>query len=76
LVLDVATEELLGRITQKIADIEKKLKVLSNQMDLNRIRNNNKSHDKTDDKLNIKSNKKLKETKKKLLSRKVALEKE
>jgi hypothetical protein len=75
-VLDVATEELLGRITQKIADIEKKLKVLSNQMDLNRIRNNNKSHDKTDDKLNIKSNKKLKETKKKLLSRKVALEKE
>jgi hypothetical protein len=75
-VLDVATEELLGRITQKIANIEKKLKVLSNQMDLNRIRNNNKSHDKTDEKMNIKSNKKLKEIKKKLLSRKIALEKE
>lgn len=74
--LDVATEELLGRITQKIANIEKKLKVLSNQMDLNRIRNNNKSHDKTDEKMNIKSNKKLKEIKKKLLSRKIALEKE
>jgi hypothetical protein len=75
-VLDVATEELLGRITQKIADIEKKLRVLSNQMDLNRIRNSNKLHDKMDDKLNIKSTKKLKKTKKKLLSRKIALEKE
>jgi hypothetical protein len=64
LALDAPTEELLGLIAHKITNIEKKIRVVTNEMDLYRAKSGNKT------------SKKLKEKKKKLLSRKIALEKE
>jgi hypothetical protein len=64
LVLDTATEEILGLVAQKITNVEQELRKVSYEMDQNRIAHNNKL------------NKKLKSKKKKLMSRKSALEKE
>jgi hypothetical protein len=62
--LDAPTEEVLNLIAQKITNIEMKIRALTNEMDLYRAKSGNKT------------SKKLKEKKKKLLSRKIALEKE
>jgi|TARA_R110002003_G_scaffold70_18_gene6500 hypothetical protein len=64
LILDTAAEELLGTIAQKITNVEKKTRVISAEMERNKIDGNHKA------------NKKLKGNKKKLLRRKIALEKE
>ncbi|KAJ4361430.1 hypothetical protein N0V95_001847 [Ascochyta clinopodiicola] len=64
LVLDSATESLLASINDSVVEIEKKVRLISNEMDGNRL--NKKS----------KANKPLKKQKKKLMARKNALEKQ
>jgi len=62
--MDTAAEEQLARIAAKITSVETRLKVVGNDMDRHKINNRGKT------------NKTLRTQKKKLLSRKIALEKE
>ncbi|KAH3960319.1 hypothetical protein HBH52_237480 [Parastagonospora nodorum] len=64
LVMDTTAEEQLALITSKITNVETKLKVIGNDMERYRINNNKKTK------------KVLRAQRKKLLSRKIALEKE
>lgn len=64
MILDTATDELLRTITERISNVDKKIRAIGNEIERNKIGGNHKA------------NKSLKNNKKKLLRRKIALEKE